>query len=95
MVVIRAVIESDNQVQSQKDYLPLLDISTNQAKQTTHTLHIGTHIFSKISKNNTSKSVVDCWVSVLRLLFGWIARVCCHVLLCAWCERKLRLSPVS
>ncbi|SSC08958.1 RHS repeat domain-containing protein [bacterium endosymbiont of Bathymodiolus sp. 5 South] len=50
---VRAVIESDNQVQSQKDYLPLLDISTNQAKQTTHTLHIGTHIFSQISKNNT------------------------------------------
>jgi hypothetical protein len=47
------VIESDNQVQSQRDYLPLLDISTNQAKQTTHTLHIGTHIFSQISKNNT------------------------------------------
>jgi hypothetical protein len=34
------VIESDNQVQSQKDYLPLLDISTNQAKQTTHTINI-------------------------------------------------------
>jgi hypothetical protein len=27
------VVESNNQVQSQKDYLPLLDISTNQAKQ--------------------------------------------------------------
>jgi hypothetical protein len=35
---------SNNQVQSQRDYLPLLDISTNQAKQQTNTLHIGTHI---------------------------------------------------
>jgi hypothetical protein len=34
---VRTVIESDNQVQSQRDYLPLLDISTKQAKQTTHT----------------------------------------------------------
>jgi hypothetical protein len=34
------VVESNNQVQSQKDYLPLLDISTNQAKQQTNTLHI-------------------------------------------------------
>jgi hypothetical protein len=25
------------------------------------------------------ESVVDCWVSVPRLLFGWMVRVCCHV----------------
>jgi hypothetical protein len=29
------VVESNNQVQSQRDYLPLLDISSNQAKQQT------------------------------------------------------------
>jgi hypothetical protein len=38
------VVESNNQVQSQRDYLPLLDTSTNQAKQQTNTLHIGTYI---------------------------------------------------
>jgi hypothetical protein len=27
---VRSVVESNNQVQSQRDYLPLLDISTNQ-----------------------------------------------------------------
>jgi hypothetical protein len=41
------VVESNNQVQSQRDYLPLLDTSTNQAKQQTNTLHIGTHILSE------------------------------------------------
>jgi hypothetical protein len=30
------VVESNNQVQSQRDYLPLLDTSTNQAKQQTN-----------------------------------------------------------
>jgi hypothetical protein len=55
------VVESNNQVQSQRDYLPLLDTSTNQAKQQTNTLHIGTYILSENSKNNT--------VSVPRLLF--------------------------
>jgi insecticidal toxin complex protein TccC len=30
-----------------------LDISTNQAKQQTNTLHIGTHILSENSKDNT------------------------------------------
>ncbi|VVH64669.1 hypothetical protein BSPLISOX_1849, partial [uncultured Gammaproteobacteria bacterium] len=44
---VRSVVESNNQVQSQRDYLPLLDISTNQAKQQTNTLHIGTHILSE------------------------------------------------
>jgi hypothetical protein len=39
-----------NQVQSQRDYLPLLDTSTNQAKQQTNTLHIGTYILSENSK---------------------------------------------
>ncbi|CAC9539129.1 hypothetical protein, partial [uncultured Gammaproteobacteria bacterium] len=27
----------------------------------------------------------DCWVPVPRLLLGWMARVCCQVLLFAWC----------
>jgi hypothetical protein len=35
----------------------------------------------------TSKSEALCLVSVPRLLFEWIVRVCCHVLLLAWCER--------
>ncbi|VVM25244.1 hypothetical protein BSPWISOXPB_1856 [uncultured Gammaproteobacteria bacterium] len=30
---VRSVVESNNQAQSQRDYLPSLDISTNQAKQ--------------------------------------------------------------
>ncbi|CAC9439906.1 hypothetical protein [uncultured Gammaproteobacteria bacterium] len=50
---VRSVVESNNQVQSQRDYLPLLDTSTNQAKQQTNTLHIGTHILSESSKDNT------------------------------------------
>ncbi|VVH60032.1 Putative insecticidal toxin complex [uncultured Gammaproteobacteria bacterium] len=50
---VRSVIESDHQVQSQRDYLPSLDISTNQAKQQSSTLHIGTHILSESSKDNT------------------------------------------
>jgi transcription initiation factor TFIID subunit TAF12 len=32
---IRTVIEANNQAQSQRDYLPSLDISTKQAKQQT------------------------------------------------------------
>ncbi|SEH73413.1 hypothetical protein BAZSYMB_GCONTIG00791_0 [Bathymodiolus azoricus thioautotrophic gill symbiont] len=39
--------------------------------------------------------LLGCWVSVPRLLFGWMARVCCHALLLAWCERWVRLLPVS
>ena len=50
---VRSVAESDHQVQSQIDYLPSLDLSTNQAKQQTSTLHIGTHILSESSKDNT------------------------------------------
>jgi RHS repeat-associated protein len=50
---VRTVIESDQQVQSQRDYLPSLDLSINQAKQQSRTLHIGTHILSDSSKNNT------------------------------------------
>jgi hypothetical protein len=30
-----------------------------------------------------------------QLLFGWMARVCCHVLLFAWCDRAVRLLPMS
>ncbi|VVH66218.1 hypothetical protein BSPLISOX_1920, partial [uncultured Gammaproteobacteria bacterium] len=51
---VRTVTESNQQVQSQRDYLPSLDLfSTNQAKQQNSTLHIGTHILSESSKNNT------------------------------------------
>ncbi len=50
---VRTVVESNNQVQNQRDYLPLLDISTNEAKQQTSTLHIGTHILRESSKDNT------------------------------------------
>jgi insecticidal toxin complex protein TccC len=46
------VIESNHQAQSQRDYLPSLDISINQAKQQDNTLHIGTHILSENSKDN-------------------------------------------
>ncbi|VVM27443.1 hypothetical protein BSPWISOXPB_10415 [uncultured Gammaproteobacteria bacterium] len=50
---VRSVVEFNNQAQSQRDYLPLLDISTNETKQQSNTLHIGTHILSKSSKDNT------------------------------------------
>jgi RHS repeat-associated protein len=50
---VRTVIESEHQTQSQRDYLPALDISINQAKQQSKTLHIGTHILSESSKDNT------------------------------------------
>ena len=49
---VRTVIESDHQVQSQRNYLPALDLSTNQTKQQITTLHIGTHILSESSKDN-------------------------------------------
>ncbi|VVH54936.1 hypothetical protein BSPCLSOX_1383, partial [uncultured Gammaproteobacteria bacterium] len=50
---VRTVTESNQQVQSQRDYLPALDISTNQTKQQSSTLHIGTHVLSENSKDNT------------------------------------------
>ncbi|CAC9640383.1 RHS repeat-associated core domain-containing protein [bacterium endosymbiont of Bathymodiolus sp. 5 South] len=49
---VRTVVESNHQAQSQRDYLPSLDISINQAKQQDNTLHIGTHILSENSKDN-------------------------------------------
>ncbi|CAB5497900.1 Putative toxin subunit [Bathymodiolus thermophilus thioautotrophic gill symbiont] len=45
---VRTVIEANNQIQSQRNYLPSLDISTNQ----TNTLHIGTHILAEQTKDN-------------------------------------------
>ncbi|SMG66734.1 hypothetical protein BMETH_701_1 [methanotrophic bacterial endosymbiont of Bathymodiolus sp.] len=42
-----------------------------------------------------SKSLVDCWVWVPRLLLGWMERVCCQLPLFAWCDRRVRLLPVS
>jgi RHS repeat-associated protein len=50
---VRSVVESDHQTQSQRDYLPSLELSTNQEKQQSSTLHIGTHILSENSKDNT------------------------------------------
>jgi RHS repeat-associated protein len=50
---VRTVTESNHQVQNQRNYLLSLDISTNQAKQQSRTLHIGTHILSESSKDNT------------------------------------------
>jgi hypothetical protein len=47
---VRSVVESDHQTQSQRDYLPSLELSTNQEKQQSSTLHIGTHILSENSK---------------------------------------------
>jgi insecticidal toxin complex protein TccC len=35
-----------------RDYLPALDLSTNQEKQQSAALHIGTHILSESSKDN-------------------------------------------
>ncbi|VVH67105.1 hypothetical protein BSPLISOX_792 [uncultured Gammaproteobacteria bacterium] len=49
---VRTVVESNNQAQSQRDYLPSLDLSTNQEKQQSAALHIGTHILSESSKDN-------------------------------------------
>ena len=49
---VRTVVESNHQTQSQRDYLPSLDLSTNQAKQQSSTLHIGTHILSESNKDN-------------------------------------------
>ncbi|VVH64264.1 hypothetical protein BSPLISOX_2541 [uncultured Gammaproteobacteria bacterium] len=48
--------KSNHQVQSQRDYLPSLDLSINQAKQQNSTLHIGTHILSESSKDNTQSA---------------------------------------
>ncbi|CAB5497885.1 Putative toxin subunit [Bathymodiolus thermophilus thioautotrophic gill symbiont] len=45
---VRTVIETNDQIQSQRNYLPSLDISTNQ----TNTLHIGTHILSEQTKDS-------------------------------------------
>ncbi|MBA5248780.1 MAG: RHS repeat-associated core domain-containing protein [Gammaproteobacteria bacterium] len=49
---VRTVLEFKQTIQSQRNYLPSLDISTNENKQPTNTLHIGTHILSEITKNN-------------------------------------------
>ena len=50
---VRTVTESKHQVQSQRGYLPSLDLSINQAKQQSSTLHIGTHILRESNKDNT------------------------------------------
>ncbi|CAB5505944.1 RHS repeat domain-containing protein [Bathymodiolus thermophilus thioautotrophic gill symbiont] len=48
---VRTVIEANNQIQSQRNYLPSLGISTNQTKQT-NTLHIGTRILNEQTKGS-------------------------------------------
>ncbi len=53
---VRTVVESNNQAQSQRDYLPSLDILTNEAKQQSSTLHIGAHILSESNKGNKQNS---------------------------------------
>jgi len=50
---VQTVIESNHQVQSQKNYLPSLDILTNINNPQINTLHIGTHILSEQTKDNT------------------------------------------
>jgi hypothetical protein len=69
---VRSVVEFNNQVQNQRDYLPSLDISSHSR------LPI---LFKPNRLPLVSKSVADCWVSVPRLLFGWMAMVCCQALL--------------
>ncbi|MBA5248114.1 MAG: RHS repeat-associated core domain-containing protein [Gammaproteobacteria bacterium] len=47
---VRTVLESNQKIQSQRDYLPSIDISTNN-NQPTNTLHIGTHILTETTKD--------------------------------------------
>ncbi|SGZ99442.1 insecticidal toxin complex protein [Bathymodiolus thermophilus thioautotrophic gill symbiont] len=49
---VRTVIESNHQAQSQKIYLPSLDILTNINNPQINTLHIGTHILSEQTKDS-------------------------------------------
>ncbi|CAB5496561.1 RHS repeat-associated core domain-containing protein [Bathymodiolus thermophilus thioautotrophic gill symbiont] len=49
---VRTVIESNHQAQSQKTYLPSLDILTNINNPQINTLHIGTHILSEQTKDS-------------------------------------------
>jgi hypothetical protein len=58
------VVESNNQVQHQRDYLPALDISINKAKQQTNTLHIGTHINFSLN--------MPCWIPILKWIIAHI-----------------------
>jgi flavin-dependent dehydrogenase len=57
------------QAQSQRNYLPLLDISTNETKQQSNTLHIGTHILSKSSKDNTQNPIAIAFLLHLGFVF--------------------------
>jgi hypothetical protein len=56
---VRTVTESNHQVQSQRNYLLSLDISTNQAKQQSRTLHIGTHILISYSTNSSALVIIN------------------------------------
>jgi len=49
---VRTAIESNYQAQSQKTYLPSLDILTNINNPQINTLHIGTHILSEQTKDS-------------------------------------------
>jgi len=48
---VRTVLESNQTIQRQRNYLPSLDISTNENKQQTNTLHIGAHILAETTKD--------------------------------------------
>jgi hypothetical protein len=81
---VRTVIESDQKTQSQRDYLPSLDLSTNQAKQQSTPLHIGTHILSESSKHNTQTPQSHWWIAefgchgcCLSGWWGFVATHCC------------------
>jgi hypothetical protein len=70
--------------------------------------HITKYVKSGVSYRTYEKNHMDSQVelplvsklfwllfSVPRLLLGWMVRVCCQVLLCAWCDRLVRLLSVS
>jgi hypothetical protein len=71
------VFASDDGIQSQIDYLPSLDLSTNQAKQQSSTLHIGTHILSESSKDNTQK--INCHWYQSQRHFVWFQYHDCYL----------------
>jgi hypothetical protein len=80
---VRTVIESDQKTQSQRNYLPALDISTNQAKQQSRTLHIGTHILRVYLRCCCSTNLkYQCYQGLVGYRWHqshwWIAEFGCH-----------------
>jgi hypothetical protein len=53
---VRSVVESNNQAQSQRDYLPALDISTNQPSKTTK--QNATHWYPHPQRKQQSKVIL-------------------------------------